>query len=131
MYQAEPKTSNRPSRSSTGARPGWSWKYWATRWGLMPCCGKRLPRIEAAASTTSRIRAVRMERNSRQAWMVLEVLGDPLGADALLREEAAEDRGGGQHDQQDQGGPHGAELAPGLAQRLTGRGPPAAPLAAL
>src|SRR5215216_1219909 len=68
MYQAEPKTSNRPRRSSTGARAGWSAKYWSTRWGLSPSWGNRLPRIEAAASTTSRTRAVRMERYSRQAW---------------------------------------------------------------
>src|SRR5512132_4102948 len=68
MYQAEPNTSNRPRRSSTGARAGWSRKYWSTRWGLSPSWGNRLPRIEAAASTTSRTRAVRMERYSRQAW---------------------------------------------------------------
>src|SRR5918994_2615856 len=67
-YQAEPNTSNSPSRSSTGARAGWSAKYWSTRWGLIPSCGNRLPRIEAAARTTSRTRAVRMERYSRQAW---------------------------------------------------------------
>src|SRR5215208_6941195 len=64
MYQAEPKTSNMPRR----ARTGWSLKYWSTRWGLRPSWGNRLPRIEAAASTTSRTRAVRMERYSRQAW---------------------------------------------------------------
>src|SRR5215216_4747683 len=68
MYQAEPKTSNMPRRSSTGARAGWSLKYWSTRWGLRPSWGNRLPRIEAAASTTSRTRAVRMERYSRQGW---------------------------------------------------------------
>src|SRR4029453_9931017 len=68
MYQADPKTSNSPRRSSTGARAGWSAKYWSTRWGLRPSWGNRLPRIEAAASTTSRTRAVRMERYSRQAW---------------------------------------------------------------
>src|SRR4029450_12519116 len=68
MYQADPKTSNSPRRSSTGARAGWSAKYWSTRWGLSPSWGNRLPRIEAAASTTSRTRAVRMERYSRQAW---------------------------------------------------------------
>jgi hypothetical protein len=68
MNQADPKTSNSPSRSSTGARAGWSAKYWSTRWGLIPSWGNRLPRIEAAASTTSRTRAVRMERYSRQAW---------------------------------------------------------------
>src|ERR687897_257531 len=67
-YQAEPNTSNSPSRSSTGARAGWSAKYWSTRWGLRPSWGNRLPRMEAAASTTSRTRAVRMERYSRQAW---------------------------------------------------------------
>src|SRR4029453_8572658 len=68
MYQADPKTSNSPRRSSTGARAGWSAKYWSTRWGLRPSWGNRLPRIEAAARTTSRTRAVRMERYSRQAW---------------------------------------------------------------
>src|SRR5918994_6238100 len=68
MYRAEPNTSNSPSRSSTGASAGWSAKYWSTRWGLRPSWGNRLPRMEAAASTTSSTRAVRMERYSRQAW---------------------------------------------------------------
>jgi len=50
--------------------------------------------------------------------MVEQVLLDPLGRDRPLREQAAEDRGGGDREQQHQGGAHRAELAPGLLQQL-------------
>ena len=62
--------------------------------------------------------------------VVAEVLVDPLGAEALLREQAAKDRGRGQHHQQDQSGPHGAVLAPGLAQGVAEAGPARRPVGA-
>src|SRR5918995_951707 len=96
MYQAEPNTSKKPRRSSTGARAGWSPKYWSTRCGLMPSWGNRLPRIEAAARTTSRTRAVRMERYSRQAWRRVSPspgrLGGRSGRAAGGRSSTAKDR---------------------------------------
>jgi hypothetical protein len=63
-----------------------------------------------------------------QGRVVDEVLVDPLGADAVLGEQAAQDRGRGQHHQQDQGGPHGAVLAPGLAQGVAQAGPARRPV---
>src|SRR6266487_2381411 len=75
MNQGAPKTSNMPSRSRTGARPGcWS-KYCWTRCGEMFCCGNRLPKMAATATASSSTSAVRMDRNSRHAWR-----SDPAGA---------------------------------------------------
>src|SRR6266542_605796 len=53
MNQGAPKTSNTPSRSRIGARPGcWS-KYFWTRCGEMFCCGNRLPKMAATPSAAT------------------------------------------------------------------------------
>src|SRR5881227_3980904 len=65
MNHHEPKTSNSPRRSASGAHPRLRAIHCCTVAGLIGRCGKRLPSDAPAASSRRRINAVRIVRSWR------------------------------------------------------------------